>query len=42
MGPLKEERRKIRRAKGRDMIFRNGNVKVKCGKDAVQAGRGKR
>lgn len=24
------------------MIFRNGNVKVKCGKVAIQAGRGKR
>lgn len=42
MGPVKEEGRKNQRAKGRDMIFRNGNVKVKCGKDAVHAGRGKR
>lgn len=42
MGPGKEEGRKSQRAKGRDMIFRYVNVKVKYGKDAVQAGGGKR
>lgn len=42
MGPVKEEGRKIQRSEVRGMIFRNGNVKVNCGKDAVQADKGKR
>lgn len=42
MGPVKEEGRKIQRAEVRGMIFRNRNVKVNCGKDALQADKGKR
>lgn len=42
MRPVKEKGRKVQRAEVRSMIFRNGNVKVNCGTDAIQADKGKR